>query len=128
MKKQEYLSKVSDIFETLSQSIEDFKSGKISDKEMQDILRKANEDKPKGWMLVNAELAETLELDEDQIDEVVEDPYYEQNKQFIEEMIDELIADVPNWKENDHGRLSVMGSGSLIPAIIGEAEWEYCRF
>ncbi len=128
MKKDEYMNRVAEIFETLAFAIQDFKDGKIDDEEMQSIIRKAWDDKPKGWMLVDMDLAETLELDEDKIGKVISSKPYD-NIEFQNEMIDTLIAEVPFWKEDTtaHGRLSVYGSGSLIPAIIGEAEWEYLR-
>ena len=127
MKRNEYLSKVSEIFDTLEQAINDFKSDAISVEEMQAIIRKADEDKPKGWMLVDEDIAECFELDESTIGQVIASEEYE-NEALQKDLLESIIAGVPSWKDSATHRLSArVGSGSFIPAILGEAEWNYCR-
>lgn len=130
MKANEYLNKVSEIFDTLSESIEKFKSGKLTVSEMQQILRKAWEDKPKEYMLLDEDLCEIFELDECYKGQVVPTADYEGPgcREHQNEIVEDLINDVPDWMIDSLGRLSVRGSNSLIQNIIGSAEWFHFAF
>ena len=125
MKANEYLNKVSEIFDTLSDSIENFKSGKLTVSEMRNILWKAWEDKPKEYMLVDYDLCDILGLDESFVGQVIPTAEYDDDscRMFQEDSVKNLIDDVPNWKKDSRGLLSVQGSNSLIQVVLGEAEW-----
>lgn len=129
MEKQDYLSKARDIYETLAEAIHNFQSKEISVSEMQDIIRKAWENRPKGFTLVDSDLCEIFELDESMVGQVIPDEFSSSDTEaYNQEIVDDIIASVPDWMEDSHGRCSVRGSNSFIQNIIGTAEWMQFAF
>ena len=124
MEKQEYLNKSYEVFETLKRAIDDFDLDVIGVPEMQNIIRKAWENRPKGFILVDYDLCEIFELDESLVGQVIPDEFSDSStEEYQNEIVDDIIASVPEWKEDDHGRCSICGSNSFIQNIIGTAEW-----
>ncbi len=130
MKRSEYLSKVSDIYGMLATAISDFKESRISATDLQNIIRKSWTEMPKSNMLVDSDLAETLELDETMIGQVIESaPYRSEDVIALEnEIVDNIITDIADDKSDHYCRISVCGSNSLIQNVIGYAEWMYFAF
>lgn len=130
--KECYLNTVSEIFGRLAKAIEQFKAGEISVREFQVVIRKAWQDKPKDYMLVDSEIAELFELDESLVGQVVLSEEFEgpMERAYAEDMVWDIIAAVPDWKKtgDSYGMASVRGSNSLIQNVIGHAEWMHFAF
>ena len=129
MEKQEYLNKVGNIYKNLVHAIAEYNGGLISIKVFQVWVRDLWNKVPKEYQLVDEELAESLELDESYIGQVIniEDVIGSADMDTYKEWVEQLIDEIPNWKK-DSGKFSVRGSNSLIPNIIGEPEWKRFAF
>ena len=130
MEKQEYLNKVQDLFNTLADAIDEYNAGRISIAQMQETARKCWEEKPKDYMLISEDLAEALELGQDLVGEVVSVAEYvdDWTREYGKKLVEEILEDIPSWKDDPHGKFSVRGSNSLIPNILGEPEWSWFSF
>lgn len=114
-----YLEIVGSIFDTLSESIKKFNKGCMSTKELLGVVVNACQEKPMELALVNEELAENLGLDDSCVGEVIPIPLYQPN------LHDSLLSLFNSILEDPKSRCTITGSNSLIPVVIGEAEWNY---
>ena len=130
--KESYLNTVSEIFGRLAKAVEDFKADKISAEEFQSVIRKAWQDKPKEYLLVDDEIAEIFGLDESLVGQVLSSEQFEgpMEREFAYDLVSDIIAAVPDWKQtgDSFGMASVRGSNSLIQNVIGHAEWRHFAF